>query len=144
MNFPRRLRFRCPYCRAVFARSLSVVRLGPGGVRHCEKCGRVFADGSIEWLAATRSQKKEYLFPPVLWPYLLIGLAVDAALGLGELPRWHDVLIVALYGDVLLVIPLIAYWLRCLREIRTSDDRYRRRVLAHVGFTEDPTRVIPK
>jgi hypothetical protein len=115
------------------------VRLGRGVLR-CKKCGREFADGSIERPAATRKQKKEYLFPNVLWPYLLIGLAAEAALGLGELPNWHDVLLVALYGDAILVVPVIAYWVRCLREIKASDDRYQRRILAEAGYVDHETR----
>lgn len=143
MIFPRRLRFRCSYCRTVFARSLSVVRLGPGN-RRCRKCGREFADGSIEWPAATGDQKKEYLFPEVFWPYLVIGLAAEATLGLGELPNCHDVFLVAVCGDAIIVVPAIAYWIRCVREIKMSDDRYQRRILADAGYTDHATRSLPK
>ena len=68
MSFPRQLKFSCPYCRRVYARSISPVHLGPGA-RRCPRCHREFADGSIEWPVLSQNQKIQYVFPDVLRVY---------------------------------------------------------------------------
>jgi hypothetical protein len=138
MNFPRRLKFRCPYCRRVYARSLSNVRLGPSR-RKCANCGREFLDGAVEWPAATREQRMEYLFPEVLRVNLLLGFLFALLLSLAELPYWRGVLEVALWEMGIILIPIMVYVVRCLVRIRASVGRYERSMLSEAGYGGYPS-----
>jgi hypothetical protein len=137
MRFPRRLRFRCPLCRRVFAKSFSRVRLGPGTHR-CVHCYHVFPDGSVEWSSIARGVKMEYLFPDTLVVYTLVGLVAGAAFGLSALPHWRDVGLVATLGAALVVLPLFAHLIVCRVRIRQSIVRHQRAVMTKSGYRNAP------
>ncbi len=133
MRFPSPFRLRCPRCRRVFARSLSVVRLG-SGTHTCLYCGHTFADGSIEWPTAALSIKIDYLLPRIVRVYLVVGFLVETLLALSALPYWNDVRFLEIFGASLVLMPLLIYWVRCSFEIRRSTARYEMQLLTRAGY----------
>ena len=121
MIFPRRYKFACPYCRHVYARSLSRVLLGPG-TRHCKKCRHRFFDDSMEWPAASSKQKREYLFPERAVAYFAANVLLGVALALAARPYSRDELAVATFFAGFASLPLLARLLRCAFEIRHSTN----------------------
>jgi|GEM_PF-2366231 hypothetical protein len=69
--------YRCPNCRAVYK-----VILGPGDVflgeghRTCSKCHQVFRDRSKEWGMIPPMDRVFFLFPMVVWGWMLVALIV--------------------------------------------------------------------
>jgi hypothetical protein len=133
MKFPRPLRFGCPFCHRVFARSFSRLRLGQGS-RVCAYCGRTFNGASFEWPTVARSAKIEYLFPATVRVYVITGLLFETALAFHALPYWNDVLTYATLGVALVLLPLFVYWICCSIQIRRSVARHQRELLARVGY----------
>src|SRR5882672_4650143 len=70
----------CPYSGSTFQTVLSgsALRLGPGK-RSCLKCGRTFADGSIEWAEMTSKQRRRFLFGDVWFLLVFVGPLVAFA-----------------------------------------------------------------
>lgn len=69
--------YRCPNCRSVYK-----VILGPGDVflgeghRICSKCQQAFRDGSKEWGMIPSMDRVFFLFPMVVWGWMLVALIV--------------------------------------------------------------------
>jgi hypothetical protein len=133
MKFPQPLRFGCPRCHRVFARSLSRLRLGPG-TRICSYCGDSFNDTSFEFPAVAWSAKIEYIFPATVRVYVIVGLLFEMALALHALPYWNDVVTYAILGAVPVLLPLFVYWIYCVIQIRRSIARHRRQMLTRIGY----------
>jgi ribosomal protein L37AE/L43A len=133
MIHPQRIWSRCPYCKKIYAKSLSTVRLGPG-THQCAKCKNVFADGSIEWKSASRSQKREYLFPmkEILGIFgSIFFTAVLAFLGREGLTSSTYLIIFTL---ILVMLPLIFRLLRRILGIRQSIKRQDIALLRAAGY----------
>jgi hypothetical protein len=69
--------YRCPNCRTVYK-----VILGPGDVflgeghRTCSKYQQAFRDRSKEWGMISSMDQVFFLFPMVVWGWMLVGLIV--------------------------------------------------------------------
>ena len=133
MIFPKRTRFVCPFCRRVFAKSFSRIRLGPTS-RRCKGCGRVFADRSIEWPTASPSDKIEFLFPPRVIVYLTGNIILGVVLGLKDSANRADFLTLMIFGGAIVAVPLVIHLIRCKVQIRDSIIRYQNRVLTDAGY----------
>jgi len=131
----RRIRFVCPFCRRTYARSLSLVRLGPG-VQKCSHCLRTFADGSIEWPAATQQQKREFLFPDRGRFYLMGELVLGGILLAAEAKqsRGSDFAFLLTWTACLAVLPLAMRLAFCWYQIRGSIIRHQRQQLVQAGY----------
>jgi len=101
--------YRCPNCRAVYK-----VILGPGDVflgeghRICSKCQQAFRDRSKEWGMIRSMDRVFFLFPMVVWGWMLVGLIVCVLLSwlewtLGTTP-------VLIPVAIFFVAPLIAWF----------------------------------
>lgn len=137
MIFPQRLRFRCPFCRRVYARSRSKVLLGPGS-RKCDGCHQTFADGSVEWPSATWQQKREYLLPSREIGFAVGNWLFGVLLSLAAWPHLRDVIAIELFTTLIVAVMLLVRATGRLLEIRESMARYQRKSLAKLGYS--PTR----
>jgi hypothetical protein len=69
--------YRCPNCRKIYK-----VILGPGDVflgkghRTCSKCQQEFRDRSKEWNVVSLIDRAFFLFPMVVWGWILVALIV--------------------------------------------------------------------
>lgn len=69
--------YRCPNCRKVYK-----VILGPGDVflgeghRTCLKCQQEFRDRSKEWSVVSSIDRTFFLFPMVVWGWVLVALII--------------------------------------------------------------------
>jgi uncharacterized Zn-finger protein len=126
LGFVRWTSYQCPYCNAVFRRDFwpDKLRLG-SGKRTCQRCGRLFDDGSREWPQLTLTQKLRFFFPPLflgIWGGLVLAALLAALIGP---PDEHTLPIVAvfilvptfLWSPVRLIWMLLSYH-RCRRMAR--------------------------
>jgi hypothetical protein len=134
MIFSRQFKFACPFCRRIYARSLSRVLLGPGN-RQCMKCHRTFFDDSIEWPAASRMQKREYLFPERALVYFVANVLFGVGLAFAARPYSHDELAVAMFFAGIALCPLLVRLVLCEFKIRQSMSRYEKALLAQAGYS---------
>lgn len=138
MIFPKRLRFRCPFCGRVYAKSFATVLLGPG--RHqCDRCHRTFANDSIEWPSATRQQKREYLLPKREIGFAAGNVLVGVLLSLSAWSHPRDVIAIELFGIVIVAAVILVRATGRFFGIRASIERYQQQILVKSGYS--PTRV---
>lgn len=135
--FPKLLKHRCPFCRRVYAQTVSNVRLGPG-VRRCSKCGRTFRDGSIEWPDASRDERREYLFPAVARISLLGELILASLLGLLARADRSGEIAIAIFVFLLAVFPWLLRLIICRLFIQRSIVRHRKQALSRMGYKVMP------
>ena len=101
--------YRCPHCRKIYK-----VILGPGdvflGVGHriCSKCQQAFRDGSKEWGMIRSMDRVFFLFPLVIWGWILVALAVCVLLGWFEWTLGTTPVLVPV--AIFFVVPLIAWF----------------------------------
>jgi len=133
MTSLRPLKFSCPFCRRVYARSLSRVRLGPG-IRRCRRCGRIFTDGSIEWPEADPKQRREYLFPERGVIYVIGEVAIGVVLALLERKSWTECLALAVWLAAVGLLLLSFRLIYCRFKIRQSNFRYQKKLLETMGY----------
>jgi hypothetical protein len=76
----------------------------------------------------------EFLFPEKLLVGTYGGIVVAILLGLIELPRWKDASIIALFGSVLAVLPLVMRLLLCRERIHESVSRYQNETKRRMGY----------
>lgn len=132
MHFGTQIRFRCPRCKHVYARSLSEVILG-SGTRKCSHCHFVFADGAVEWPNTTEEQRREYLFPLKVKVAIVMESILAFALGyVGG--QGLDVWSVVLFSLALILVWLLCRLAICKLEIRASIERYEKMQLAKAGY----------
>jgi len=136
MFFPNRRKFVCPFCRRVYAKSTSRILLGPG-TRQCSGCSRIFADSSIEWPIAKRGDKIEYLFPVRELVYVVGGALFGAALASTARPHWRDVMVIAIWGACIAVLPLVVHLIGRMFRIQESIGRYQRHMLTKAGYSAE-------
>jgi hypothetical protein len=101
--------YRCPNCRKIYK-----VILGPGDVflgvghRTCSKCQQAFRDRSKEWGMIPAMDRVFFLFPMIVWGWILVALSVCVLLSwvgwtLGASPMLLPVVI-------FFVAPLVAWF----------------------------------
>jgi hypothetical protein len=129
----RRIKLRCPFCRAVYEKSISLVRLGPG-IQTCAKCDQSFSDGSVEWPLATTAQRREYLFPRQGIAFFAGNIIVGSALVLLTRPRLQEGFLLIAFAVALTAIPTVVYYLRCAIRIRRSVERHNAALLRNAGY----------
>jgi len=115
--FLRWTSYKCPHCGHVFRRDFwpSNTRLG-AGKRLCNKCERVFDDGSREWRELPTAKKLRFFLPPLLLG-ISGGFLVAAIIVSLMPPRDWRVIVV---GLILFVLPLLMWCpLRMLWVIRS-------------------------